>query len=353
MPEGPIAIQPDRLTRKDGTVVSWSDRWLERARDLDIPLRTVDLLGTASPLSELRDCRGLLWRFLDAPRDRWIADRILHAAEYAGLWVFPNQSTRWHYDDKAAQALLFDALSVPTPRTWVFWRPRDAVRFCRGATYPLVLKLAQGAASKNVVLLQDAEEATETIRLLFLDRRYRPEQALRIQKSAVGRVQTRLTRRFRRKRPGARCVLLQEFVAGNDFDTRITVVGGRAFGFRRLNREGDFRASGSGRIDWDPDAIDPRMVSLALRFASTLKTQSAAFDFLLRDDAPLVGEISYTYVADLVARCPGHWIAEEEDGELSWVEGHLRPEDAILEDCWRALSGGPKPERTGPGAAAR
>ena len=50
-------------------------------------------------------------------------------------------------------------------------------------------------------------------------------------------------------------LLVQEFLPGNGFDTRITVIGNRAFGFRRFNRPDDFRASGSGRIDWNPAAI--------------------------------------------------------------------------------------------------
>lgn len=31
-------------------------------------------------------------------------------------------------------------------------------------------------------------------------------------------------------------------------DTRVTVIGHCAFGYRRYNRPGDFRASGSGRL---------------------------------------------------------------------------------------------------------
>jgi hypothetical protein len=129
-------------------------------------------------------------------------------------------------------------------------------------------------------------------------------------------------------------MLVQEFLPGNDFDTRITVIGERAFAFRRHNRPGDFRASGSGRIDWDLSAIAPDALRLAFRTARTLHTQSLAVDVLRRDGEPVIGEISYYYEGWAVASCPGHWTLAGtcDAGELSCISGPMLPEDAILED---------------------
>jgi glutathione synthase/RimK-type ligase-like ATP-grasp enzyme len=130
--------------------------------------------------------------------------------------------------------------------------------------------------------------------------------------------------------------LFQEFVAGNDFDTRVTVIGDRAFAFRRFNRPGDFRASGSGNIDHDPAGIDPRCLSIAFHAARKLGAQSMAFDFLFRGEQkePVVGEISYCYADWAVERCPGHW-----DSALNWHAGHLWPEEAHVEDFLRRIQG--------------
>ena len=49
------------------------------------------------------------------------------------------------------------------------------------------------------------------------------------------------------------------------YDTRVTVIGGRAFAFRRFNRDDDFRSSGSGKIDYNMEEIDKRMIKLALK----------------------------------------------------------------------------------------
>ena len=46
-------------------------------------------------------------------------------------------------------------------------------------------------------------------------------------------------------------------------DIRITVIGNRAFGFLRKNRKNDFRASGSGLIDYDYKKIPIEAVKIA------------------------------------------------------------------------------------------
>src|SRR5262249_35857724 len=106
----------------------------------------------------------------------------------------------------------------------------------------------------------------------------------------------------------------QEFMEENSFDTRITIIGNRAFAFTRNNRPGDFRASGSGRICYDISRIDRRCVEIAFRVAGSLRSQSLAFDFLFNaSHEPVIGEISYCFMAKAVYDCPGHW-----DANLVW-----------------------------------
>jgi hypothetical protein len=126
----------------------------------------------------------------------------------------------------------------------------------------------------------------------------------------------------------------QEFLPGNDFDVRVTIIGNRAFAFRRFNRPGDFRASGSGRIDWDPAQIGEGPVRFACRVARQLDAQTVALDILRRGSELVVVELTLAYASWAVRDCPGHWVlkGEPESGELEWAEGPLRPEDAIFSD---------------------
>ena len=114
----------------------------------------------------------------------------------------------------------------------------------------------------------------------------------------------------------------------------MTVIGNRAFGFRRMNRPGDFRASGSGRIDFDHTKVDPQIVRLAFRAQRKLEAQSIAVDGMYKEGKPVLVEISYYYEGWAVHECPGPWEmrGDPDTGRLEWVEGKVRPQDAILDD---------------------
>jgi hypothetical protein len=119
----------------------------------------------------------------------------------------------------------------------------------------------------------------------------------------------------------------QEFLPGNDFDTRISVIGNRAFGFRRMNRPDDFRASGSGDILVDPGSIDPRCIEMAFRTSQQGRFQCMAYDFLFKEGDPVITEVSYTFTDWMVYSCPGHW-----DSALNWLDGQMWPEEAQVDD---------------------
>jgi hypothetical protein len=113
------------------------------------------------------------------------------------------------------------------------------------------------------------------------------------------------------------------------------VIGDRAFAFRRAVRPGDFRASGSGIIDYDVQAIDLRCVRIAFEVAQKLGTQSLAFDFIYdHQGTPLIAEISYSYMPSAIFACSGYW-----DSRLNWHDEQVWPQDAILEDVLASLGG--------------
>ena len=113
----------------------------------------------------------------------------------------------------------------------------------------------------------------------------------------------------------------------NNSDLRIIVIKEKAFGVRRLVRENDFRASGSGKIEFDKDAIDMRAVAVAFQVNEKLDAQSIAFDFINgRDGAPLVVEISYGFSMLAYDNCPGYW-----DKNLKWHQGAFNPQEWMIE----------------------
>jgi len=322
-----VAIQPDNYGPNDAS----SPIWTRLLREAGHEVREVDVYR-ADILEQLRGSTGFMWRHGHLPAMRQVARRLLPVAEeQLGLAVYPDQKTCWHYDDKIAQTYLLQAAGIPMPRTWVWFDRAEAVTWARQAEYPLVIKLWAGAASSNVRLVPDKAEAQHWIERLFdvgvmsLDD---PEpnrfSLIRHALSGIAPAPWEIHRGY---------VLFQEFLPWNEFDTRVTVIGNRAFGYRRFNRPGDFRASGSGNFDVDPAAIDLETVRMAFDVAHRLGVQSVAIDGLRDGTRRMVAEVSYTYVSWMVQSCHGHW-----DAEMNWHEGRMWPEEAQISDFLSRLS---------------
>jgi hypothetical protein len=340
-----IAVQPDAIRHRNGEEQSFSRRWIELGRAHDISMREVDV-DSADLFARVRGAHGFMWRFGFDPLSLEQAKRILPAIEQGmAIPVFPSWRSSWHFEDKIAQHYVLQAAGIPTPRTWVLWNADDARAFCASAQLPLVAKLSSGFQSGNVRLLRTVEDAEDLIRHSFgggLVSMDDPPNFVR--------------KLLRHRMPGLRLLAgkplprnvqhgylyLQEFLPDNAFDTRVTVIGERAFAFRRLNRPGDFRASGSGRIQWEPEPIDPAAIRLSFRIAQRLDTQSVAVDVLKRGTECVAGEISYTYASWAVRDCPGHWTlrGDPDGGSLAWQAGSMRPEDAIFIDFVERIRSG-------------
>jgi glutathione synthase/RimK-type ligase-like ATP-grasp enzyme len=347
-----IAVQPDDY----GPGNSSSPIWQRAIRRAGHQVREVDVRA-ADILQQLRGCDGLMWRHAHYPDHQQIARRLLPVVEHAlGLPVYPDQRTCWHYDDKIAQSYLFQTLGIPSPTTWVWFDRSAASAWARTAAYPLVLKLTAGASSSNVMLVRSYAEAERALARLFGDG-VRPLYPVR---TPFGWGRGRLLRTLYLTRRALRnistfavfgtepepeptrgdwqlhknYVLFQEFLHDNSYDTRVTVIGNRAFGFRRFNRDDDFRASGSGKLDFAPSGVDRAFVRLAFRTAHMLGCQSCAIDGLWRGNEAVVGEVSYAYVSWAVHACPGHWelCGDPDSGELVWREGPMWPEEAQVAD---------------------
>jgi hypothetical protein len=326
-----IAIQPDNYGPGDAASPLWTRLLLEAGHQV----REVNVYH-ADILEQLQGCQGFMWRHAHLPGMRQIARRLLPVIEKElGLVIYPDQNTCWHYDDKIAQYYLLQAAGIQIPKTWVWFDEDGALGWAQNVTYPLVMKLWAGAGSTNVKLVNTCEEAEHWIHQLFANGvatlddslgsfRERVSQVLRVLKGEPMVHPWELHKNY---------ILFQEFLPNNSFDTRVTVIGERAFGFRRFNRDNDFRASGSGKIDYTPEEVSPDFIKLAFEVAHKLNTQSCAIDGLWSGKQPVVGEISYTYASWAVHDCPGYW-----DTNMVWHEGHMWPEEAQIQDFVERLN---------------
>lgn len=338
-----IAIHYHDDAHKD----SFSRRWVEELIKRNVEVLKLDF-RCSSIINQIKDCSGAMWHWFHIPDDKQAAPKILDAIEFGlGIPVFPNINTRWHYDEKVSQHYLFDAIKAPKIQSWVFWKYEEALKFIEQCKYPIIFKLSVGASSANVLKLNSYSEAKDILDKLFFKGFYAytinefEQQPVSIRKP----IKTRLKEAIKYivksinsedSEPSIPWYYLiqknyayfQEFLPGNPYDIRITVIGNRAFGFIRYNRPKDFRASGSGNIDYDISKIPIDAVKIAHQISKENKFQSMAYDFLFDTTGKVrLNEVSYCYVNELVYNCPGFW-----DRELKWHEGHIWPEEAQVED---------------------
>ena len=287
----------------------------------------------------------MLWHWAHYElKSQLVARQIIASVEKMSIKVFPNISTCWHFDDKVGQKYLLESVGAPLVPTYIFFDKQEAMDWIDKTEFPKVFKLRCGAGSQNVKLVKTKKEAKKLCKRSFrggftatsgyfgdFKRKVRQIKSHGQLMDKLWRMPETIYNALINKYSLPRqrgYIYFQDFLPDNNFDTRITIIGNRAFGFRRNTRPNDFRASGSGDIIYDIERIDKRCIQVAFRTVKKLKTQSLAFDFVFdKNGDPKIAEISYCYQNKAVYNCQGYW-----DDKMNWHAGHIWPEDVILID---------------------
>ena len=324
-----IGVGRDRLGWYEHTVEA-----LEARAAAGAPIRIVVVDVDAHDwLAQTRDLDALIWNpYVMGPiSSGFFKEKIIALEKYRGLRVMPSYATAWHFESKVAQSYLLELLDVPRPRTIVSFEYGDAVEAAKSLGLPLVAKKSHGASSKNVRLLKTEGELKEYLQREFAQQLW-DERKTDKGSPSKATASAALEPWFRQKVVGTMLdqerqgyVYLQEFVADNDSDLRVVVVGRWVLAAWRANRENDFRASGGGKTIWDrPIPMDA--VRLCIETSKRIGSDSLAFDVLFRAGQPLIVEMSYNFPQQPAHDAPGHW-REEPDGQLTWVDGQMWPQE--------------------------
>jgi hypothetical protein len=240
-----------------------------------------------------------------------------------------------------------ESINAPLVPSYAFYSKKSATEWADDTHYPKVFKLRRGSSSRNVRLVRSRREAGHLIKQAF-GRGFSQYPALfgladrwRLYRSGHGNLKEvfdgvgRLfypipyTRIIGRERG---YIYLQDFVPDNTHDIRINYVFNRCFGTRRGVRPGDFRASGSYIIDTDISKIPEKAINIALEVASRLGLQTAAFDFVLRNEEPVIVEVSYGFGYPKDQFEVGYW-----DADLRYHPGNFNPFGWIVDGVIQAI----------------
>jgi glutathione synthase/RimK-type ligase-like ATP-grasp enzyme len=323
--------------------VGFHPRWKDYCERNSISYKIVNCYSSKI-IPELDDCSALMWHHSQGnSRDLVIAKQILFALEHSGFRVFPDFKTNWHFDDKVGQKYLLERIGAPLVASHVFYNKSEALNWVNQTVFPKVFKLRGGAGSSNVKLIRDKAQARAIVKKSFgkgfsnydakanLKERFRKWRLGRTNFIDLVKGMVRFFHPPQFAKVAGREVgyaYFQDFIPNNQSDTRIIVIGDKAFALMRYVRENDFRASGSGNFGYAKELFDERCVQIAFELSDKLRLQVGAFDFVFdENNNPLVVEVSYGYTASGYNNCPGYW-----DSHLVWHEGKFNHEGWMVEN---------------------
>jgi len=309
--------------------------WIKYCKTEQIDYKLVDCYSN-SIVYDLKDCDALMWHFHQSnPKDFIFAKQLLYSVQASGKIVFPDYNTCWHFDDKIGQKYLLEAIGAPIVTSYVFYDKALAIRWARKSSFPKVFKLRGGASSDNVMLVSSEKQALRLIKRAFGTgfRRYNARLMLkeRWRRYKIGKTDLydlikgigRLIKKTNFEKIAGKdkgYVYFQDFLPNNYYDIRVIVIDGKAFAIKRLVRKGDFRASGSGEIEYGRGLISNKTLEISFQIAELLKSNCLAIDYIYENGNPFITEISYGFVSHGYDKCEGYW-----DKHLDWYEGEFNP----------------------------
>ena len=315
---------------------SFSDRWINYCKKKSIPYKIVNVYKS-NIIEQISDCSALMWHHHHGIyKDVLFAKQLSFSLQMAGKGVFPDFYTCWHFDDKVGQKYLLESIGVPFVPTHVFYSKDETLEWIDKATFPKVFKLRGGAGSSNVKLLKTKKEAIKFAKKTF-GKGFKPFNTwenfiVTWRKYIKGETSFKgvlyrfylsvLSPKNSQMYPNEKGYFyMQDFIPDNTFDIRVVVIGDRAFAIKRITRENDFRASGSGKIVYKKEEIDERCVKISFDVNNKINSQCIAYDYVFdSNNNPLIIEISYGFSASAYDKCTGYW-----DSDLNWFEGEFNP----------------------------
>jgi glutathione synthase/RimK-type ligase-like ATP-grasp enzyme len=310
---------------------SFSDRWIKYCEINNIEFKIVNCYDSEI-IIQLQDCDALMWHFnhINA-KDTIFAKQLIFALEHAGKVIFPDFKTAWHFDDKVGQKYLLESIQAPFVPSFVFYTKESALDWIKETDFPKVFKLRGGAGSSNVSLVHDKKTAIKIVNRAFgkgfkqydslngLKERWRKYKLGKLNFKDVLKGLARFVypSEFTKMSGSERgYVYFQKFIEGNDSDFRVIVIDKKAFAIKRMTRENDFRASGSGMLLYNKELFDLKIIRIAFELTNKIQSQCIAYDFIYDNNIPKVVEISYGFSKKGYDACEGYW-----DRDLNWYPG--------------------------------
>jgi hypothetical protein len=194
--------------------------------------------------------------------------------------------------------------------------------------YPVVLKPGSGAGSSGVQLLKDSKQAKKCVKDISWCGDY-----LWIIKEIIKRL---IRKNYQPYSLYRRKFIIQKFIPDLAYDYKVLIYGRRVFIVRRDVRENDFRASGSGKLNWPKDASE-QLLNFAWQLFEAFDVPHASFDIAETESAYHLIEAQFVdFGPATLERSDHHWLRNTTGWER--FEGQVELERTFVEGVIRYVN---------------
>ena len=264
----------------------------------------------------------------------FIEDILVHLQNQGAILLPEFKYFRAH-DNKVMMEILRKGFSDENLKTICsdVWPSYEALQRAEITEYPIIVKRTGGAGGEGVFLAQNQKELYK-----YAEKVSRLTNMLQFYYLSCVNMKQRL---FHKKpvRIHNTKFITQNFITGLDGDYKILVFGEHYFVLHRLNRENDFRASGSGRFTSD----NSENVEVVLEFAKSCRKEITApwVSLDICYDGVKCHLIEFQCISfgfKTMSMSELHYV--QENGQWKIVEGKVVPEEEFcysvryyLENC--------------------
>jgi glutathione synthase/RimK-type ligase-like ATP-grasp enzyme len=193
---------------------------------------------------------------------QFIQDTVQYIAlKRSDIVLIPNEHQLRALENKGYQELYKDLLHIKYVEG-KYYGDVNEILDDRSITYPFVLKKLKGALSSGVQLIKSKFEFDAFVKI-NKKRTFKQSLAYHLNKrNSFNRdsnlkpvehlLETNFEDFFSKKIP----VVVQKFIPGLDCDYKVLIFGDKYFAVKRGIRENDFRASGSGKLQWENPPLE-------------------------------------------------------------------------------------------------
>lgn len=197
---------------------------------------------------------------------------IAYETENNGGILCPNLSAYFSHENKFYQELMKNRLNIKTPSSILLTTSNSTLKY-KDIKLPIVAKASSGFGSLGVKLIKSNDKLVSITNSLMNKYIY---QSLDFSSILKNLIKSKI--KYKNLYPNSfGRVIYQELIPDLSFDWKVLVFGSKVYALKRYTRDNDFRASGSGKFDYN-EIADDELIKFAVETRKKLNLPFVSLD---------------------------------------------------------------------------